>query len=185
MKMLDQLRIKNQNSPQQCIPPAIRDKARRKIGGSMNSVHRIRRSNGNLRVPGVRWAYKTIIKRRGVKVILSMVRRDGTKKTDGIWLLQEAIRSGSRRLPEIDEEWARLRRKSVMLDEEIRKMKVGIAQPGRVNLQIRKPGLARSTSVLERAATLLSWLRLHQWRGVPYTTEHDRRKDTKAIETCP
>lgn len=56
-------------------------------------------------------------------MILSMVRQEGTKNGHG-----------SSRLHEIDEEWAGLRRKSVILEEGIRKMKIGIAQTGYTNL---------------------------------------------------
>ena len=45
-----------------------------------------------------------------------------------------------------------------MLDEEISKMKIGVVKAGRVNLQIREPTLADSTSTLECVVTLLSWL---------------------------
>jgi len=80
----------------------------------------------------------------------------------GVRRLQKALRHGSNRLCEIDEEWARLRRKSAMLDEDISKIKIGVTQAGSTNMQIRELGLARSSLVLERAVTLLSWLRLHQ-----------------------
>jgi len=44
------------------------------------------------------------------------------------------------------------------LEEGISKMKTGITQAGRANLQIRKVGLATYTMVLVHAATLLAWL---------------------------
>jgi len=71
-----------------------------------------------------------------------------------------------------------------MFDEEISKMKIGVTQAGRTNLEIREPNLVGSTPVLERAVTLLSWLRPHQWRSVPFIAEHDGITDTKAHERC-
>jgi len=90
----------------------------------------------------------TINKTRCVKMALSTIRHDGTRKVErmspsttptiwtehedlgkGIKWLQEAIWRGSLRLRELDEEWTWLRRKSMMLDEEIRKLKIGVVQP--------------------------------------------------------
>jgi len=77
-------------------------------------------------------------------------------RDEGIQRLQGTIWHGSRRLHKVNKEWAWLKRKSAMLDEEINKMKIGIAQVGHTNLQRREPSLVGSTLVLERAMTLLS-----------------------------
>ena len=86
----------------------------------------------------VRWAYRTITKMRPTKMTLSVLRLDETRKAErislhtapvvqinlveGIQELHEAIRCGSLRLRELDEEWERMRRTSERLDEEIRKI---------------------------------------------------------------
>ena len=73
-------------------------------------------------------------------------------RAKAIWRLQEAIQHESLKLRELDEEWSRLRRKSVILDEEIRKLNTGGAQMDRAEL--REPALAT-------VVTFLSWLRPH------------------------
>lgn len=96
---------------------------------------------------------------------LSALRPDETKKVEiissitvpavwtnlckGIRQLQEAIWHDSLRLRELDEEWARLRRKSVRFDKEISKIKVRTAYAGYTNLKIREPDLADPNRVLE------------------------------------
>lgn len=72
-----------------------------------------------------------------------------------------------------------------MLDDEISKMKISVAQAGCTNLQIREPILAISTLVLGRALTLLSWLQPHQPRSVPHATEHKGIMEKKELNRCP
>lgn len=72
-----------------------------------------------------------------------------------------------------------------MLDEEISKMTIDVTQAGHTNLLIKAQGLAMSTLVLEQVVTLLSWLRPHQQRNVPYTAANNGITDTKALERCP
>lgn len=72
-----------------------------------------------------------------------------------------------------------------MLGKRISKIKNGITQVGRMNLHMREPNLARSTSVIGRAVTLISWLRLQQRRSVPHTTAPKELMDMKALERCP
>ena len=106
-----------------------------------------------------------------------------TNLSKGFRQLHEAIWHGSLRLRELDKEWARLRRKNVRLDEEIRKIKSGFTKMGYANLRIRGPDLASSPTILERTATLLSWLPPHptDWRSI----ERDALLDAKVRKGCP
>lgn len=74
----------------------------------------------------------------------------------GIRQLQDTIRHENLKIHELDKEWARMRRKCVILDEEISKINTEIAQVDRAEL--REQGLASPPAALEQLATLLSWL---------------------------
>jgi len=62
------------------------------------------------------------------------------------------------KLCELDEDWARLRKKRMTLDEEINELETEVAQAGREKLSMMGPSLASPTIALERVATLLPWL---------------------------
>jgi len=53
------------------------------------------------------------------------------------------------RLRELEEEGARLRRKSVRLDEEISKIKIRLAQTGYTKMRLRGSDLAGPPKILE------------------------------------
>jgi len=72
--------------------------------------------------------------------------------------LQEAIQNDSLRLHELEEVGARLKRKSMRLDEEIDKIKRGDAQMGHVSTRGKEPDLDDPPTILAQAVTLLSWL---------------------------
>lgn len=59
------------------------------------------------------------------------------------------------KLRELDEEWVRLRKKSVTLDEEINELEIEVAEAGREKLRMLGPSLADSTTTLERVLTVL------------------------------
>lgn len=110
----------------------------------------------------------------------TLIRRDETKRIEknpqttspavgtghddlckGIRQLQEAIQRGSLKLHELDEEWARLRNKSVTLEKEIRKLEIEVTQASCEKLSMMGSSLASPTTTLERVVTLLSWLQPH------------------------
>lgn len=76
------------------------------------------------------------------------MRQDGTESTEEtspivtftevrdeeIRRFLEVIWCGNRRLCEINEEWARLEKKSATLDEEISKIQMGVAQTSSANV---------------------------------------------------
>lgn len=63
--------------------------------------------------------------------------------------MQEDIRRNNLRLRKLEEEGARLRRKSTRMDEEIGKINIGVTQTGRANVRIRGPELADVPTILE------------------------------------
>lgn len=65
------------------------------------------------------------------------------------------------KLHELDEEWERLRKKSVTLDKKISELETEVTQAGHKELIMMGPSLASPTTTLEGVATLLSWLQPH------------------------
>lgn len=105
------LRIENQNQTRRRTPQIFHDGAFKKLCGIMNRVHQVRRTDWDLRVLAVRWAYRAISKNQSAEMTPKLTRRDETKRAEknphsiaplvgtgrkdlgkGIMQLQEAIR---------------------------------------------------------------------------------------------
>jgi len=110
----------------------------------------------------------------------------GTRCEDlvkGIRQLQENLQRGSMKLCEPDDEWARLRKRSMTLDEEIHKLETKVMQVGYEKMSMKRPSLASPTTVLEEIVALLLLLQLHLTNQgkVPYK----EGCDAKACGRCP
>lgn len=72
------LRIENQNPTWQqerrCTPQIFHDKAFKKLGGIMNRVHQVRRTDWDLHIPAVQWAYREISKNRCMEMTPTLIR---------------------------------------------------------------------------------------------------------------
>lgn len=78
-----------------------------------------------------------------------VIRRERENRGKGIRQLQEAIQCRNLKLRRLDEECARLRRKSMILDEEISQLNTRVTKMDCVEL--RGPGLVDPTTALEQA----------------------------------
>jgi len=72
--------------------------------------------------------------------------------------LQENLWRRSMKLCELNDECARLRKRSMTLDKEIYKLENEVTQVGREKLSMMRPSPASSNSALEEIVTLLLWL---------------------------
>jgi len=81
------------------------------------------------------------------------------------------------KLHELDDEWAWLRKRSMTLDEEIRKLENKVAQEGRKKLSMWGLSPASPITTLEEISTLLLWLQPHLTKQgkVPYKEGHDAK----------
>jgi len=50
--------------------------------GIMNRVHQVRRTDWDLRIPAVRWAYRAIRKNRSMEVTPTLTKRDETIRVE-------------------------------------------------------------------------------------------------------
>lgn len=111
----------------------------------------------------------------------------GTGREDlgkGIRQSQEVIRWESLKLHELDKDWARKRKKTMTIDEEIRKLEIEVTQAGRTEkIGMMRWGLASPSTALEEVVTLWPWLQPHltkQW-NVPYTEERDALTGARVV----
>lgn len=97
------------------------------------------------------------------------VREDSGK---GIMQLHEAIQRGKLKLREHKEDWVQLRKTSMILDGEINKLKIKVAQACYTEkLSTMGQGMASHTTTLEEFVTLLPWLQ-------PHLTRHSKQGST-------
>lgn len=150
-------------------------------------------------VPRVQWVVRTVNKEKCVKMTISTPKLGETRKVEkvslritplvrtnlgeGIKKFHEDICHISLRLQKFNKEWARLKRKGVRFNEEIRKIKSGVTQMGYVNLRKRELDLGGSPMILERTMTLLSCLQPYptEWRS----TECDMLLNSMVHEGFP
>lgn len=109
-----------------------------KVHKALNKVHNVKRTDWDLRVPKVLWAYRTACKNLIAQapprlkyeaitvspIVLGEIRpcMIALIDTKVRGTLEAEIRQGNLRLQEIEEERIRLRKKSTLMDAEVKKL---------------------------------------------------------------